>query len=246
MSLRFRDQTDLVVAKSQTAIKPKKKEIRKSPEGRLLVQPVSPNLTDRATAYFVHHYVLAGDQETDMSVRGNHVYIPHLLGGLDLNTESSSTAAYRAFNDITFAAGLASLANSGKSDDWMKQAYGSYNSSIRQIRDALRDPNQVKANHTLAAVMLMGMFEVAVMYRCDCKVILRLFSLDHCFREQGFNDIFQSPYNCCSKIDRFTGSRTISVSRSSSIISPASTTHCIHCRILESISLSLTNSWIRS
>jgi transcription factor-like protein len=159
------------VAKLQKKEKPKEKETAESPGSTVLVRPVSHSLTERATAYFVHHYVLAGDQETELSVRGNLEYIPHLLDESGPTAISGSTAAFKAFRDITYAAGLASLANSGKSDDWLKQAYASYNSSIRHIRDALQDPAQVKLNHTLAAVMLMGTFEV-VFTNCDRSIVL--------------------------------------------------------------------------
>ena len=121
---------------------------------------LSPGLTDRGTAFFVHQYVSSGTSHSDTSARGNHEYLPKLLGTIAPDSPHNVTAARIALESATAAAGLAGLANSTGSQNLIPEAYRLYGNAIRQIQQALRDPLQVHADETLAAVMLMGTFEV--------------------------------------------------------------------------------------
>ncbi|KAJ3497835.1 hypothetical protein NLG97_g1592 [Lecanicillium saksenae] len=70
------------------------------------------------------------------------------------------TAAGDALETITAAAGLAALANIGTSPEWKSQAYSMYGTAIRRLHASLQAPDQVVSDQTLAAVMMMGVFEV--------------------------------------------------------------------------------------
>ncbi|KAH8127540.1 hypothetical protein LI328DRAFT_165057 [Trichoderma asperelloides] len=61
---------------------------------------------------------------------------------------------------ITAAAGLAALANVGKSTEWKSQAYGLYGTAICQLQAHLSDPDRMRSDETLGAIMLMSIFEV--------------------------------------------------------------------------------------
>lgn len=120
---------------------------------------LSPGLIDSGTAFFFHQYVTDGGDHVDTSSRGNHEYLPKLLSSTTSGV-SDGKAARKALETITAAAGLAALANSSCSQKMLTEAYGLYGKAIRQIQHALRDSFQVHADETLAAVMLMGTFEV--------------------------------------------------------------------------------------
>lgn len=121
---------------------------------------LSPGLTDRGTAFFIHQYVSSETDYCDTSARGNHEYLPKLLGSTARGSQHIVTSGRIALESITAAAGLAALANSTCSQNLIPEAYRLYGNAIRQIQQALRDPLQVHADETLAAVMLMGTFEV--------------------------------------------------------------------------------------
>lgn len=146
----FRDQTNSVRNKQQ----PSQERVPCCPDGSSRpvearvheVSRLSPSAVDRATSFFIHQYVFQGQA----SLRGNHEYLPALLqednGG--------------ALSTIIAAAGLASLANASNATAWRSEAYSLYGRAIRQLKVALGDPVQVKADQTLAAIMFMGTFEV--------------------------------------------------------------------------------------
>jgi Fungal specific transcription factor domain len=159
-TLTFKDQTELVISKSQRKLvhQPRAKEDAAS--NCLSIYPISVDISQRATTYFLYHYVSAASQQSCASWRGNHEYLPKLLGDSGPYAEPRSNEACKALSDIAIAAGLASLANAGNSKCWMDEAYRSYNRAIRNIQLALNDPEQCTYDATLATVMLMGTFEV--------------------------------------------------------------------------------------
>jgi len=163
--ITFHNQTQLVVKKVR---KDNNGQLHQSLPSRRNESPtrsLSPALTDRGTAFFVHQYVSSG---TDYSAaRGNHEYLPKLLGTTSPDRQPNLTAARIALESVTAAAGLAGLANSTCSQNLIPEAYRLYGNAIRQIQQALGDPFQIHADETLAAVMLMGTFEV-------CNVVIRL------------------------------------------------------------------------
>ncbi|KAN0071536.1 hypothetical protein V8E54_010132 [Elaphomyces granulatus] len=155
--LIFRHQTDSVRKKLQ----PSQVTMSCGLEGHnqsslpdeVRVREVFPSVVDRATSFFIHQYVFQGQA----SSHGSHDYLPALL------QEDNSGA----LGTITAAAGLAGLANAGNAMTWRSEAYSLYGRAICQLKIALDDPVQVKADQTLAAIMLMGTFETIASAHAD-------------------------------------------------------------------------------
>lgn len=119
------------------------------------VRSLSIPLQDRATSFFIHQYAFTGvDTPVQPLGSGLHEYIPKLLQQQQQQTKDDVLAT------ITAAAGLAALANAGSSTKWRSEAYQMYGAAIYQLKCNLADPRLVKSDRTLAAIMLMGMFEV--------------------------------------------------------------------------------------
>lgn len=124
-------------------------------------QPAQPSLTDRAVAFFFQRYVYrpTSYQVTGTELarsptgadHGHHEYFP------DLFLQSSRDGPLAC---IVEAAGLASLANAGNTSQWMKLAFIAYGRALSAIRKSLMDPALVKKDETLAAIIMMGVFEV--------------------------------------------------------------------------------------
>lgn len=152
--ITFRNETQLLIEKARKD-KNGPCESAPPPKNENFIRSLSPGLTDRGTAFFVHQYVSSGANDSNTSMRGNHEYLPKLLC-----SALPSRAARTALETVTAAAGLAGLANSSGSQTLVPEAYRLYGSAIRQIQLALRDPLQVHSDETLAAVMLMGTFEI--------------------------------------------------------------------------------------
>lgn len=116
------------------------------------IHDLPPPLQDRAVAFFIHQYV-SGTFDSSASVqrRGIHEYLPDLL---------QQARDKGPLGTITAAAGLAALANVGKSTGWKSQAYGLYGTAICQLQAHLSDPDRMRSDETLGAIMLMSIFEV--------------------------------------------------------------------------------------
>lgn len=98
------------------------------------------------------------------------------------NYVSKSTGSFRGFQEylptlyrergdqavlstVITAAGLASLSNAAKKPDVGASARQMYLGALRMVSEALADPLQVKSDQTLAAVMLLGLFEASPLPR---------------------------------------------------------------------------------
>jgi hypothetical protein len=90
-----------------------------------------------------------------------------------LKPKSEANHGFQALEIITAAAGLAALANSSSAQDLIPQAYTLYGEALRKVRIALQDPEQAISDETLAAVMLMGTFEVINPYMIRVILIIR-------------------------------------------------------------------------
>jgi hypothetical protein len=117
---------------------------------------LQPPVIERGIAFFLHHFVFAEQQQSGPWSRGNHEYLPVML-----KPKSGANYGFQALEIITAAAGIAALANSSSAQDLIPQAYTLYGEALRKVRIALQDPEQAISDETLAAVMLMGTFEVA-------------------------------------------------------------------------------------
>ncbi|RGP73147.1 hypothetical protein FLONG3_6463 [Fusarium longipes] len=97
-------------------------------------RPVSPPVRDRATTFFIRH----------------HEYLPVLI---------RNQPAFGLFSTIVAAAGFAALSLAGNVSEWRCEAFRLYQTAVRQLQSALRDPIQRVSDETLGAVLLMGTFE---------------------------------------------------------------------------------------
>jgi hypothetical protein len=70
-------------------------------------------------------------------------------------------SAYGPLKTIVAAAGLAALSNAGNAMTWVTESYQLYNEAIHQLRPALSNPEESCMDSSLAAMMLMGTFEVS-------------------------------------------------------------------------------------
>jgi hypothetical protein len=114
---------------------------------------VSPPAWDRATTFFIRHYVCdMAPAEQGQSPRDSHEYLPGLV--------RDQQSAFGLLGTIVAAAGYAALSNAGNVPEWRMEAFRLHGSAIRQLRVALEDPSRSAADETLGAVLLMGTFEV--------------------------------------------------------------------------------------
>ncbi|PTB45247.1 hypothetical protein M441DRAFT_64920 [Trichoderma asperellum CBS 433.97] len=122
------------------------------PRERHRIIDLSPAVTDRATAFFLYQYAFSPELCSSTGISpGVHEHLPVLL---------QHEPPTGALNTIVAAAGLAALANAGASAPWKFDAYRSYGKALEQLRVDLKDPVRMKSDSTLAAVMLMGTFEM--------------------------------------------------------------------------------------
>lgn len=113
---------------------------------------LAPAITDRATAFFLYQYAFSPELCASTGISpGVHEHLPVLL---------QKEPPTGALGTIVTAAGLAALANAGASTSWKYDAYRSYGKALQQLQVDLQDPVRVKSDSTLAAVMLMGTFEM--------------------------------------------------------------------------------------
>lgn len=113
---------------------------------------MSPAVADRATSYFLYHYVVGAKNGLGNGPsQGAHEYLPLLL-------EKQKSAG--TLGQVVSAAGLAAMANAGASMSWRYEAYRLYGKAIRQLQTDLQDPVRMKSDSTLASILLMATFEV--------------------------------------------------------------------------------------
>jgi hypothetical protein len=119
-----------------------------------MMRDVSPSLEDRATAFFLSRYVLSTNNDPQSNPRkGICEFLPELL------QQEKATGVLRT---IITATGLAALANAGKSPGWKTEAFALCGKALRQLNVDLEDSVKARSDHTLAAMMMMGTFEVSI------------------------------------------------------------------------------------
>ena len=112
---------------------------------------VVPSIVEQATAFFFCRHVWRPESRSGKPARGHHEYLPALYAMDDSDGPLANTI---------HAVAVVSLANAGNARGWLVDAYELHGVAIRRIRAALMDPEHVKSDQTLAAVMLLGTFEV--------------------------------------------------------------------------------------
>ncbi|EXK26498.1 hypothetical protein FOXG_15952 [Fusarium oxysporum f. sp. lycopersici 4287] len=147
--IRFRHHSGVTLKKPQANLSSKQSELSNPGSGRMK-RHVSPPLEDRATAFFFSRFVLNtnGDPQTK---RGVCEFLPELL-------QQEKTEG--VLGTIIPATGLSTLVNAGKSLEWKSEAFALCGKALRQLTVDLGDAVKARSDHTLAAIMLMGTFEV--------------------------------------------------------------------------------------
>ncbi|KAF5019523.1 hypothetical protein F66182_8465 [Fusarium sp. NRRL 66182] len=115
-------------------------------------QPVSPPTTDRATTFFMRHYVFDRiSSGSSVAIQDNHEYLPNLI--------RNQKSALGPLSTMVAAVGFAALSNAGNVPEWRAQALELYGSALIQLQAALRHPVRRISDETLGTVLLMGTFE---------------------------------------------------------------------------------------
>jgi hypothetical protein len=115
-----------------------------SPLSELMYRELSTPVEEQATCFFFQNYVLD-------DFKGYYSYVPRIYSALPAGS---------ALADAITSLGMAGIANSKKDTKLMINANFKYTSALHTINAALRDPEEVKTDQTLVAVMLLGLFEV--------------------------------------------------------------------------------------
>lgn len=115
------------------------------------IQPLRPPapLSEIAIHFFLHTYSAAGFEFAD------HI---HPLSLPSQNGASPLSASI-------ISVGMAGLSNTKKAPRIMIEARRQYVMALNMTNKALRDPSQARTDSTLAAVVLLGMFEVSASQR---------------------------------------------------------------------------------
>jgi hypothetical protein len=130
-------------------LSPAVKDAIKSPLDMAIIPSIEIPVDTKASCHFVSNFVLVPRQG---STRGFLDYLIPLL-----NAESPDGHLQHAFN----ACALASLGNRVTSDSvkFQERAYAEYSRALAGTNAALRHPEGSKSDTTLAAVLMLGMFE---------------------------------------------------------------------------------------
>ena len=110
---------------------------------------------EQATCFFWRNYVL----EEHKFHNGNLQYLSDLYTREGFGESLSETVA---------CLGLVGLSNFWKASNIMRSAQAKYNIALRLVSSRLRDMEEAKADQTLVAVMLLGLYEVfcySLLYR---------------------------------------------------------------------------------
>lgn len=122
-----------------------------APAPRALVpQSLSIPVDDQAPCYFMSNFVLNPKSE---SSRGYFDFLAPMI-----KHETPDSHLSLAFSAVA----LASLANrpQAKASSLINRAIGQYTRALGSINSALQNPSQQKTDQTLAAIMMLGFFEV--------------------------------------------------------------------------------------
>lgn len=119
---------------------------------------------DESICYFIDQHVLPSSEHSP--VLGHLDFIPSLYIG---------SAADSCIRPAVQAVSYLSLFQFSKSSSLYAKAYVAHLAALRSLNQALRVPESTKQNETLAAVMLLSLFEV----RCGLN-LSRTLALTYC------------------------------------------------------------------
>ncbi|KAJ8059008.1 hypothetical protein OCU04_011988 [Sclerotinia nivalis] len=106
---------------------------------------LSTSSSEQATCYFFRNYVLE-----DKSTSGSFQYLHDIYGNELIGS---------ALADSIESLGMVGLANFWKASDFQFHANRKYNSALRLVSSRLRNEDEARADQTLVAVMLLGLYE---------------------------------------------------------------------------------------
>ncbi|KAH8807424.1 hypothetical protein F5884DRAFT_899823 [Xylogone sp. PMI_703] len=121
----------------------------------ILQRPVTPDVDDLATSFFFKNYVLAGN--------GNPGFLSYISELLTRTNDKTLTAALTSV-------GRAGLAYIHSSQELRVSAVKRYNTTLSEIRTALKDPTKVVMDETLAVIILLSLYEEIT---CDSQQSMR-------------------------------------------------------------------------
>lgn len=120
------------------------------------ITPLTPgpstSSAEQAKCYFFRNYVLE-----DNSMSGSFQYLYELYDNELIGP---------ALTDSIECLGMVGLANFWKASEFQFQANKKYNSALRLVSLRLRNEEEARADQTLVAVMLLGLYEVILMNSC--------------------------------------------------------------------------------
>jgi len=111
-------------------------------------QSLSMPLSDQATYFFFAHYVSSEPPFTNICLK----WLSRLYW-----RESSGQILHSVIESV----GLASMANIYHTSDLMTKARHQYGRALAITNEALSDPVEVRADSTIVAILLLGLFEVS-------------------------------------------------------------------------------------
>lgn len=162
---RTKDESRLVVSRRRTKAKNATSEIFIDPQlidestiQQLVIQTtpfrlqLSTSPAEQATCYFFRNYVLE-----DKSTSGSFQYLRDIYG---------SEIIGPALLDSIESLGMVGLANLWRSPDLQFHAHRKYNSALKLVSSRLRNEEEARADQTLVAVMLLGLYEVDLRDEC--------------------------------------------------------------------------------
>jgi hypothetical protein len=105
---------------------------------------------DQATCFFFRNYVL----EDYKYGGGNFQYLPEIYANDEVGTVLSQSIV---------SLGMVGLAHFWGASSILSQAQAKYNSTLRLVSSLLRNIEDAKADQTLIAVTLLGLYEVILL-----------------------------------------------------------------------------------
>ena len=127
-------------------------------QGLQLELSFAPSLEEQAASYVFHNYVSEDNEKTPS--KGFFDYLPALY-------RRSQTGSILA--DAVTALGLVGIANSTRDSTLLNKAVLKYAATARAVSDRLGVVELAKQDDILISVLLLGLFEVNLMFRKGVK-----------------------------------------------------------------------------
>jgi energy-converting hydrogenase Eha subunit G len=108
---------------------------------------LSTSAEEQATSFFFRNYVL----EEQKYHNGHFQYLSDIYAREEIG---------ESLADSVVCLGLVGLANFWKASNILISAKAKYNSALRLVSSKLRNIEEAKSDQTMAAVMLLGVYEV--------------------------------------------------------------------------------------